>query len=140
MIESKHSAPKFSLKVFGSSIYEARHRLGLTQKELAVLLDKSEKTIQKLEAGESDAPISSVFKISEHLAIPVSQLLNLPDSVSVHNFNNNQQDGHVNILNSGVMSAEREMYELRLSEHKERINDMKEHILSLERTITMLQK
>ena len=128
------------LKAFGNNVYQARNKLQLTQQELATMIHKSAKTIQNIESGESDTSISTALRISEALAEPLYRLLNLAEGSAVHNIQNNQQDGHVNILNSGTMSAEKEAYELRIAEFKERLEDKKAYIATLEQTIHDLRE
>lgn len=51
-----------------------RHR-GITQKQLAKSIEKSESTIQKYESGEVEAPLSVLEQISDCLGLNVIELL-----------------------------------------------------------------
>ena len=52
-------------KIIGETIKKYRKRSKITQKQLAIMIDKSESTIQKYESGEVEAPLS----VLEHFTI-----------------------------------------------------------------------
>ncbi|MDX1913418.1 MAG: hypothetical protein SFV22_18125 [Saprospiraceae bacterium] len=60
-------------------------------------------------------------------------MLGIENGRTVNSFNNNQQEGKVNILNSGAISSEKEMYELRIEE-------LKNHIAAIEQTCADLRQ
>jgi hypothetical protein len=74
-----------------------------------------------------------LFSLAENLQMPPTKLLGLGEEVTIHNLNNNQQEGKVNILNSGVISSEREMFEMR-------IEGLREHIAAAEKTCADLRE
>ena len=123
---------KYNLKILGHNIKEARNRLGMKQADLADRLDISAHTLGNFESGKSDPSVRMLFSIAEHLQISPIQLLSLSEGATIHNLNNNQQEGKVNILNSGVMSSEREMFEIRIEE-------LREHIAAAEKTCSDLR-
>lgn len=128
------STPEFHLKILGHNIKEGRKRMGnMPQKELASLVGISPHTLIDIQAGKRDVSVSKAIEIAKHLEIPPVQLLGLDNIGVVHNFNNNQQEGKVNILNSGTMSSEREMFEMR-------IEALREHIVAAEITCADLRQ
>jgi transcriptional regulator with XRE-family HTH domain len=124
---------KFNPKILGHNIVEARNRLGMKQKELADRLDISTHTLGNFESGKSDPSVRMLFSLAENLQMPPTKLLGLGEEVTIHNLNNNQQEGKVNILNSGVISSEREMFEMR-------IEGLREHIAAAEKTCADLRE
>lgn len=68
---------QFSAAQIGKCIQIARKAKKINQKELAERLDKSERTIQKYEAGEIDFSISTIKSIANELDIPWQELLGI---------------------------------------------------------------
>lgn len=58
----------------GKNIRRIRRSKKISQKELAALLDKSERTIQKYEAGEIELSISTMQQIADELDVPWYEL------------------------------------------------------------------
>jgi len=115
------SAPTFNLKQFGHNIKEGRRRKGnMPQKELAELLHISRHMLIDIESGKRDAPISKALEIAHYLEISFTQLLGVEQDATVNHLNNNQQEVKVNILDGGIMSYEREMFEMRIEDLRER--------------------
>ena len=141
------TASEFNLKILGHNIKEGRKRMGnIPQKELADLVGISAHTLIDIESGKRDLSVSKAIEIAKHLQIPPTHLLGLGDGAVVHNLNNNQQDGKVNILNSGTMSSEREMYEMRIEELQKQITaaektcaDLREDKTDLRAQLTILR-
>ena len=125
--------PDFNPKIFGNNVIQARNRLGMKQKELATLIEISDHTLSDIETGKGDVSLRRAFIIAKYVQTPLLELLNLNEVGVIHNLNNNQQEGKVNILNSGRMSSEREMFELRIEE-------LKEHMAALEKICTDLRE
>lgn len=68
----------------GKNIRRIRRSKKISQKELAVLLGKSERTIQKYEAGEIELSISTLQQIADELNIPWYELTyNEEDNVRI---------------------------------------------------------
>ncbi|MBO4932839.1 MAG: helix-turn-helix transcriptional regulator [Clostridia bacterium] len=59
----------------GKFIAECRHRLGLTQQELADRLNLSNKTISKWENGAGSPDISNLAELAEILGVTADDLL-----------------------------------------------------------------
>ncbi len=134
MTDIANNPSELNLKILGHNIKEARKRLGnMPQKELASLVGVSAHTLIDIEAGKRDVSVTKLFEIAKYLETPATDLLGIVTGSTIHNLNNNQQEGKVNILNSGTMSSEREMYE-------QRIEELREYIASLERTCDDLRK
>ena len=73
----------------GDRIRMRREELGLTQKELAERLGyKTKSSITKIEAGDSNLPITKVAKIAKALEVTESYLMGWEDSAIV------PTDGH----------------------------------------------
>jgi DNA-binding XRE family transcriptional regulator len=124
------SVPTFNPKQFGHNIKEGRRRKGnMPQKELAELLHISRHMLIDIESGKRDAPISKAIEIAHYLEIPLTQLLGVEQGVTVNNLNNNQEV-KVNIRN---MNSEREMFE-------RRIEDLRERAQAAERTCADLRE
>lgn len=62
--------------VMGSNIRRARMNRGLSQGELASLIDASHKQIAGYEQGEKDMPMSRLFDIARETGVTVAELLN----------------------------------------------------------------
>lgn len=67
-------------KIIGETIKKYRKRSKITQKQLAIMIDKSESTIQKYESGEVEAPLSVLEQICACLGLEISELLESDDS------------------------------------------------------------
>lgn len=66
----------------GERIKLLRKQKGLSQSELARLLGKSLRTVQKYESGEIDVSVSYVFQISDVLEVPPAYLFGIEMSQS----------------------------------------------------------
>lgn len=71
----------FSPEEIGKCIQKARKAQKMSQKDLADRLDKSDRTIQKYEAGEIDFSISTIKAIANELDIPWQELLGIDSSI-----------------------------------------------------------
>ena len=65
---------KRDLKHFGANLKQKRLNKGLTQLELAELLDMSPNFIGMIERGERNTTVENVYKISRALAINPTEL------------------------------------------------------------------
>jgi transcriptional regulator with XRE-family HTH domain len=66
------------LKRFGANVRRERARLNLTQEELAEKSDLHPRALQKIEAGDVDACISTVLRIQKALKCKWEVLLGKP--------------------------------------------------------------
>ena len=62
------------MKLLGGIVKEARARLDYTQVELAEIIDKSERTIIKIEQGEDNLRLDSLFPLIRTLKIDPREL------------------------------------------------------------------
>ena len=62
-------------EIFAINLKDIRKRKGLTQQELAVILDVSQATISTWESGEVIPPIKAIIKLSETLNCAIEELL-----------------------------------------------------------------
>ena len=63
----------------GKNIQTARKRLGLSQNELAEILDISREHLAKIETAKRCVSLSLLFKIADALDISISELLKEDD-------------------------------------------------------------
>ena len=63
------------LKRFGSSIRRERVIKGLTQEKLAELVDLNIRTVQKIEAGETNILVTTLVRFQKALKCPWNRLL-----------------------------------------------------------------
>lgn len=73
-------------KAIGETIKKFRKHCGITQKQLANMIEKSESTIQKYESGEVEAPLSILEQISDCLGLNVIELLEADNSKFVFEY------------------------------------------------------
>ena len=66
------------LKRFGANVRRERDRLGLTQEQLAEKSDLHPRALQKIEAGDVDASISTLLKLQRSLKCRWEDLLGKP--------------------------------------------------------------
>lgn len=71
----------FTPEEIGKCIQRARKAQKMSQKDLADRLDKSDRTIQKYEAGEIDFSISTIKAIANELDIPWQELLGIDSPI-----------------------------------------------------------
>jgi len=77
MSSDAYKMQHFSATDIGKCIQAARKDKKVSQKELADRLNKSERTIQKYEAGEIDFSVSTIKEIANELDIPWQELLGI---------------------------------------------------------------
>ncbi len=65
------------LKKIGARIVEIRKEQNLTQVELGHLFDADKQTIQRLEAGRTNATILTLHKIAKAFNVTISDLLDI---------------------------------------------------------------
>lgn len=79
-------------KECGNKIKEFRKKSKVSQKQLALLLDKSERTIQKYESGEIDISLNTLELIASKLNIPLEKLLGFNSNSSISTEYNSLSD------------------------------------------------
>lgn len=118
------STQDYNPKIIGHNIRQARERIAMKQKDLAELMDISVNTLIAIESGRRDPAIGQIHALAKHLKVAPEELLQLVHSTS-HNFHNNHQDGHVNIMmNSGQVSSERDLFERLIADLEARVKDL----------------
>ena len=65
------------LRVFGSSVRELRAVRGMTQEKLAELADLNIRTVQKIEAGQTNILITTAARIQKALACDWGKLMSM---------------------------------------------------------------
>jgi putative transcriptional regulator len=70
---------KILLKKLGDKICRIRKAKGLTQVELASLVNKDQQSIQRLEKGNINPSIYYLFELSKGLEIDLKELLDFSD-------------------------------------------------------------
>jgi len=64
-------------EIFAINLRDLRKRKGLTQQELAVILDVSQSTISTWESGEVIPPIKEIIKFAKTLNCTIEELLGI---------------------------------------------------------------
>ncbi|MDF7801791.1 helix-turn-helix transcriptional regulator [Pontiellaceae bacterium B1224] len=70
------------LKTFGGNVRRLRNEAGITQEKLAEMADLNIRTVQKIEAGQTNILITTAARIQHALGADWDALMNLlvPDS------------------------------------------------------------
>ena len=63
------------LEEFGANLRRARVARGLTQEKLAELVDLNVRTVQKIEAGETNILMTTVLRLRKAVGVPWDQLM-----------------------------------------------------------------
>lgn len=79
---------------FGLILKQLRTEKGLTQNELAKILDVSKSNISKYEAGSVEPNISILMRISEYFEKSVDYLLGKSDASTVHSAEHKKKDNY----------------------------------------------
>jgi transcriptional regulator with XRE-family HTH domain len=66
---------KHSYHIFGERVRQGRNHLGLTQKELAVMLGVTSQHISAIERGKRSPSLDSIAKIARELGVTVDYLI-----------------------------------------------------------------
>lgn len=64
------------LKKLGESVAHHRKEHGLSQTELATMIDKERQNLNKMEKGKANTTILYLLEVADALEIPLSTLLN----------------------------------------------------------------
>lgn len=113
----------------GERIKKIRTKKKITQKQLAEMIGKNIRTIQKYESGDIEVPLESLFKISDALDINVVYL----DESRFEDMNvyaNELVEPHVNLINNESKNDE---LRLQVNEMKSLLNIYDEMISKLEK-------
>lgn len=86
--------------IIGTNIKNFRKEKNLTQKELAVLVGKTESSIQKYEAGKVEIPTSVLHCIAEKLGHPFIEFYGLDSEKFMKQINESNRDPVMTFLNS----------------------------------------
>ena len=70
----------YDLYTIGNRLYELRKRMGMTQLELAVAADISERTYADIERGTTNMRLETLLRICEALYITPDKILTSEDS------------------------------------------------------------
>lgn len=68
---------KTTLEKFGEKVREERHRLGLSQEELASRAGVHRTYIGMIERAEKNITLENIEKIAKALGIPLDKMMNL---------------------------------------------------------------
>ena len=130
------------LKV-GNKLFAIREERKINQTDMAELLSMSISAYQRLERSETFANYEQVMAFSKILEVPIQEFL--PDTITLHNTNNQSEQGGMilgNIYNYNYFDKDTEIEKLRLQLiHKdEKITLLKTTITDLRNTVAVLQK
>jgi transcriptional regulator with XRE-family HTH domain len=70
---------KSKLEKLGQNIATQRHKKGLSQDALAHIAKIGERTVSRIESGETDPRFTTLQKIAETLAIDLKDLMKFED-------------------------------------------------------------
>jgi transcriptional regulator with XRE-family HTH domain len=119
----------------GNRLLTIRQERGLTQLDMALLLELPETTYARYERNESKVDYGKLVKFAEKLNVPVNELL--PETVAINNNgNDNSQGGGMIFGNQYFYYGDSVANSAILQENKE----MKERILNLEKKIEEILK
>lgn len=74
-----------NLVLLGNKIKNLRKKRGITQEQLAEMVDRSKNHISKIELGLTNPPVSLIFDIFDKLGVKSSQLFVTDDIVADYN-------------------------------------------------------
>lgn len=103
----------------GSNIRKIRELKGFSQQNLAIELDVDQKTISRIENGESSPKFETIVQISKALSISINQLLFFSEDQILNNYTLSQQEGGFISKNNETKEVE-QLYKELLKE-KDRI-------------------
>ena len=72
----RSEAENLSLKEFGANVRRARVAAEMTQERLAELAELNLRTVQKIEAGETNLLLTTVIRFQRALGVSWNRLLN----------------------------------------------------------------
>lgn len=101
----------------GDIIRENRSKQELTQKELAEQLNVTDKAVSKWERNVARPDINTIPKLAQILGIPVTELLNLPDTANEESQMNDQSVPQDEPEEATMTEAEYLYFEKRRREH-----------------------
>ena len=81
---SKNSKYHNLMKSFGKAVRFYRNKLGLSQEGLADRADLDRSYMSQIERGIKNATLNSIWRISQSLEVPPSQLLRLTEEIAKH--------------------------------------------------------
>lgn len=114
----------------GEKIKQIRTKKKITQKQLAEMINRNIRTVQKYESGEIEIPLESLFKLSEVLGVSVTYL----DESKLENTNlymNKLVSPYISNINNDN-SIDNEL--------KSRVNEMNNFFADFDNTISRLEK
>lgn len=115
------------LKV-GNRLLTARQDQNLSQDDMAKLLSMSQSKYSRIEKNESSVDLEDILKYSQTLDIPIQEFL--PDTISIHNHNKDNQNGQGLILGN--------IYNYNYAENGKAIEEKDKEIGFLQEKITLL--
>ena len=79
VIISIRMTEKTLLKKYGQRIKQLRLEKGLSQQELAAVLDIEKSSLSRLEAGKKNSKLYTLYKVAKALEVPLSKLLDISE-------------------------------------------------------------
>ncbi|MBB4807306.1 transcriptional regulator with XRE-family HTH domain [Chryseobacterium defluvii] len=118
--------------IIGAKLKQARERKKMSQDELALLLNTTQKTISNWESDKSVPSLDHLSKIETVLEVDI--LSWLAEKGITFNQHNDKGDNAA-IINKTFSEELKEQYEMRLQEKDKSIEDLKNEILFLRKVI-----
>lgn len=110
----------------GTKLRQARERKKMSQEELALMLDTTQKTISNWESDKGFPSLDYLAKIETILEVDIFSLL--AEKGIVFNQHNDKGDNAA-IINKNFSEELKEQYEIRLLEKDKNIDELKNQII-----------
>lgn len=115
-------------KIIGQRIKDIRKNKGMSQEDLAYLLNISQSAYQRIESGETNSWAAHLLKISEILDIRPEDLV----ADSSNSFNNAGQSGGLAFQYIGSINTVNSISDKLIEQYEKRIEDLTLRLKNLE--------
>lgn len=116
--------------IIGAKLKQAREKKKMSQEELALMLDTTQKTVSNWESDKSVPSLNHLAKIETILEVDI--LSWLAEKGIIFNQHNDKGDNAA-IINKNFSEELKEQYEIRLLEKDKNIDELKNQILFLQK-------
>ncbi len=100
----------------------------------------SQRQYARIENGEASLTLELIYKISEILHTPVSDLLNIEKATYFQNINNPKRDGHFVSYNNTPVHQIKELYESLLKKKDKIISEKEKLLTEKDKRLSLLEK
>lgn len=113
----------------GERIKKYRKEKKITQKQLAEMIGKNIRTIQKYEANEIDIPLENILKISSALQVPFDELYSSKSELEFNPFLSERTISMIKSLSDNEATKTARILSSKLEEFGNSINDFKDKLI-----------